>query len=59
MDELRVMPANVVDLDAVRRRELEDRELRILADAVGEHPLPPERRAELDHRVGEFGPTAA
>jgi len=58
MDELRDVQTDV----AVRCRALEDRELQILASAVGDHPLPPERRAELDQlhaqRAYEFRPTS-
>ncbi len=61
--ELGGLRAPVIDLQAVRRQQLEDEQLRVLASAVGEHPLPPEQLSRLE-RVrallgGEpFGPAA-
>jgi len=46
--ELGGLRAPVIDLQAVRRQQLEDEQLRVLASAVGEHPLPPEQLSRLE-----------
>jgi hypothetical protein len=48
VDELRE-PAVVIDLRAVRREQLEEEQLRVLATAVGDHPLPVELQNRLEH----------
>jgi len=56
MAELAVEPGELeelldtaaIDLGALRRRRLEDEELRLLASAVGDHPLPPEQLSRLE-----------
>lgn len=61
MDERRE-PALVVDLRAVRREQLEDEQLRVLATAVGDHPLPVESQSRLEHvraQLLDKGPAAA
>jgi hypothetical protein len=40
--------APVIDLSAVRQGRLEDEQLRVLATAVGDHPLPPEQLVRLE-----------
>ncbi len=48
MGELGEVHADVVDLEAARRLARVDEQLRLLATAVGEHPLPPESAARVE-----------
>jgi len=48
MDELEEVHADVIDLQAARLLALEDEQLRLLATAVGDHPLPPESAARVE-----------
>ena len=48
MDELGAVHADVIDLQAARRLALEDEQLRLLATAVGDHPLPAEPAARVE-----------
>lgn len=58
-------PVSVLDLRAVRRQALEDEQLRLLATAVGDHPLPPEQISRLEavrharRALAEDGPLLA
>ena len=48
MEELGDVHLSVVDLQALRRQRLEDEQLRVLATAVGDHPLPIEQLTRLE-----------
>ncbi len=48
MDEPGDVGTPVIDLVTVRRQRLEDERLRLLATAVGDHPLPPESAARVE-----------
>lgn len=61
-DELGDADAPVIDLQAFRRQQLEDEQLRVLATAIGDHPLPIEQQARLEQlrtRQLDPGPAAA
>jgi hypothetical protein len=54
MNEVGEVRADVIDLQAARRLALEDEQLRLLATAVGAHPLPAESAARVEAIAAEL-----